>query len=514
MASRTTLFDSFLQSSNSMFLKAKSVMSLKNSSLKWLCCLFLFFSISVSAEDEIYDAFRLIDGAQLAEEMAFWISTSGYDYSDVFRNRWRSSNLIYLQFGEAFTYPQYRQDIYALEDWVDRQEDNSVFPFDLYKEAIKLKQGNLRLGFFLVWNFLSRDWSNESMRNSFSRTKKLYDITGEQSRFISNLTPVVEMNSDGLPKTDEDGYFVYSFANSKRGDNFSAWYHFAGTALNTFIKSTKYLRFNPLPPAWETYVAIWLEKTMYQRDASQDPIKRILIDKEGVRFGNQFANLIKQWRRGKYEAPSQIEPSMRSEASLFPENYALGNGQIPQDYKTHRESLESFNQSPSEAEVGGVIKLLKKYPSRARRIAHFKNGEYINRLLNKYKEMLDTNTSTESLDLAFYKMVIGFIPRHSTWRSRQQNRLQRMTSLEQKDNSTSRRLVRQFSLQAQQILVHAIEAQQVTLSPEDGDKLKQPLSRLGRGGDAELLRLVRMASNGEVFISDSTAKTCEEITSN
>jgi hypothetical protein len=245
----------------------------------------------------------------------------------------------------------------ALEKWVMSQPDNSITPDRFYAKAFEIEGGRVGDGLSLVWDVLREGWGFTDLRNDTARARKFVDITGELSLFRGNHLPNLQVGSDGKLITDVFGKLP-EFESRKlgkvgvqsviRGDNFSAWYHFAGTALNSFYRENS-ARW-PFPGDWETRVLIMLEEHVLYNEFL-DPFKRRLIDIEGGKFGVQLARNLRTYSSAeKFNKTSLAKNTeyLYENPKKIPESWALKPGQHPRDYGSERHTLFSASTTAEE----------------------------------------------------------------------------------------------------------------------------------------------------------------------
>jgi hypothetical protein len=158
------------------------------------------------------------------------------------------------------------------------------------------REGNVQDGLMLVWDVLREGWGDGRRRNLYPHILKLVDITGELEQFDGNVR-----------RSPEGRLQDYS-----RGDNFSAWYHFFGTALHAYLMSRRV----PLVPGhWVTNFLTFLEENVLYNSVA-DPFKRRTLDREGARFGAQLARNLERFADG---ASFREAPESRRTRYLYPD---------------------------------------------------------------------------------------------------------------------------------------------------------------------------------------------------
>lgn len=271
----------------------------------------LLLTLALGAFGEPYRPHLFFDGAALASILAQQLES---EYSP---RQLRSQSvsalpmLRLLMHGHAI-YTDHKERMGKLHSWVMSQPDGSILPREFYARAITLSDGKVQEGLILAWNFLRDGWNQSGNRNSYPHIVKLYDITGEASRFQGNDQFVSD------PKDSKRRLFVKTI----RGDNFSAWYHVAGTALLGFTLANSSL---PLPARLLTSIPIWIEENLHY-DEFIDPVKRRLLDYQGMELGLGLANHFRGFRR------SVIRDYLYDAPEKFPPTWALREGESATDY--------------------------------------------------------------------------------------------------------------------------------------------------------------------------------------
>jgi len=286
----------------------------------WLALLLLCATAgSAHAGPDLY-----LDGEALGNHVTDWILRNT-DAATRKRATFRVSPLLVDLFAGA---PVRFQDHLELEDrlktWMRRQPDRSITPDAYYARAIGLTGGNVPKAMLLAWNVLRKGWGDVA-RNDFLHTRALVDITGERDRLVPPKASGLMLPFGGKTK-------------SIRGDNFSAWYHFSGTALHTYLTATsRWLPFLPAHVA-EGYTRALVfieEKVLYNQFV--DPLKRRNIDLAGARFGRVLATNLKKYDSAEALAQAGKGPSERGYLYDNPEVYGpkwhLAPGQDPLTYR-------------------------------------------------------------------------------------------------------------------------------------------------------------------------------------
>ncbi len=299
---------------------------------------------SSSVDSKILDLeaspYRFLNGKKLANKMTSWIleNTSKEERG---RDHFIGDIRLHLYAGTQFRSKKNpkRNELY---NWILSQPDNSILPDKLYEEAIKLEQGNIGKAMTLVWDtLLSHGWTSRD-RNTFPHIKKLFDITGEHDSFeeYKVIEPLATGDTLKSNKNLPHRAKMYKSPMIKRGDKMGSWYHFAGTALNSYLKSIN--RVNIIPGELDTNTMIFLEeKILFRFNTQFDSKKRVQIDLAGSRFGASLARNMK-----KYSNLEEFNHTLESRDIEYIYNdenkykdWALKEGQRPLDFKKNRRTL-------------------------------------------------------------------------------------------------------------------------------------------------------------------------------
>jgi hypothetical protein len=224
-----------------------------------------------------------------------------------------------------------------LTQWLLTQPDDSVSLDNFLMEAVKKNRGSVRLGLIAAWNTLRADYTDVEGRNLFPHIRKLKDVTGERDIFDGQVHERTITPKGGKAKNQR--------IRTLRGDNFSAWYHFVGTALSSFhlSSSSKVSRLGKL----ETDLMIAAEEHLIGKvdgfSVMIDPLKRIEIDKAGSLFGLKLSkNLTKFESAAAFRASKEARNTryLYDAPKVYGPRWALLPGQHPRDFGTQNKTLD------------------------------------------------------------------------------------------------------------------------------------------------------------------------------
>ena len=268
-----------------------------------------------------------LDGEALADRVSYWAlkNTNSNRLDHGFR-----MELPRLYKGTAF-FPAKDPRRVALRAWLLAQPDDSVFPHALIEKAIQIAGGNIELGLVVSWDVLRENFDDGYGRNRFPRTKKLIDITGERAIFRGNRCP------------DSMGTI--------RGDNFSAWYHFVGTALLTVSSANGWLM-GPGGAEAFTNLMISVEQGLFGSRQLIDSQKRIAIDRAGARFGSQLVENLNRFTdvQSLIQHRKPGRPYLYDNPAEYGEAWHLKPGQNPCDFveqKRNEDRVEKRKVPPN-----------------------------------------------------------------------------------------------------------------------------------------------------------------------
>ncbi len=331
--------------------------------------------------DGNYKPHRAIDGVVLADKVSCWAAKKlGFekDSDGEWKKRaslWKTQipknlGVHYLSNGIPIPFSGDKEAATSLKKWIDGQKYFSVNPEDLFRQAATITKDPQK-ALMLCWNVLSENWNaNVVERNLRYRSLKMMRLTGEisklqtvmpeQRELRAKLTDaretrrsleraVREYEADGeileeynkaLKDEQEIESQVSNWRVSNRGDDFSGWYHFFGSAIHAFAKEAddegKYL-----PTSW----LLFAEKSLYGSHGFGDSKrifdydKRDLIDRAGIDFGNRLAKNL-----AEPDSIDEIKKLYKSNCDLtqndyikdqpekLPKNWALRSDQLAQDY--------------------------------------------------------------------------------------------------------------------------------------------------------------------------------------
>jgi len=226
--------------------------------------------------------YRIVDGARLADRVT--PAVLRVDRAARERLEPLTDRLERLGWASPF-HPPHDPRRRALLAWTLSQPDFSVEPHQLFEKALEIAQGSVQRALLLCWDQLRQGWMRPPLRNIQPQTLKLFDITGERELFDGNFPGgVKELGLWGSIVTGQSRVE----AETIRGDVFSAWYHFFGTAIDAFHRQ----RATAFPRAeWATLGAIFVQETLFT-NRHVDAHKRWILDTEGARFGGRLARNI------------------------------------------------------------------------------------------------------------------------------------------------------------------------------------------------------------------------------
>lgn len=285
-----------------------------------------------------------LDGENLADRLTGWIlgnttKEKRSKHHGFFPGK--MSKLLYS--GNAFPteiIPEDRE--MDMMDWVNEQPKNSLTPEAVLQEAIRRSEGDVEAGLFLCWNLMRNSWKSTD-RNKYQRARRLVDITGERA-VVATYGP----SPDKIPSflnfwASRSALISGEKPKSIRGDNYSAWYHFFGTALSSFHKSRSISTlYSPIIAEAQTNAMIFVEEDLLFGEFN-DARKRKAIDQAGARFGAQLAKNL-----AKYETVSDFQAShpqagngeyLYDNSSYYGEKWSLKPGQRPWEYQDPYPSL-------------------------------------------------------------------------------------------------------------------------------------------------------------------------------
>lgn len=223
--------------------------------------------------------------------------------------------------------------------WLGRQEKRSVRPAELFQKAFETAEGNLEEGFLYAWDVLREGSWNAETRNNWPWTLKLFDITGEADAFRGQWPPGTTFGGK-IEGTTANGLGIPTkYLGASRGDTFSAWYHFAGTALNSFLSANSIVS-GKRPEVADFYTRLAL-LSQHWDDAREfgDYRKRHEIDFAGSKFGAKLYGNLKTY--ATCEAFQASEDAERTEylydnPEVYGPTYHLKPDQTPWEYREPR----------------------------------------------------------------------------------------------------------------------------------------------------------------------------------
>lgn len=229
--------------------------------------------------------------------------------------------------GEAFG-PEERPNAVRLREWMMSRPDDSILPHELIAEAVSLENQSVQRALMLCWDVLRKDYRNAEQRNTFPHILKLKDITGELELFDGQehalppgTPPDKRLRWQGMLKT-------------VRGDKFGSWYHFIGTAVNSFYRTAS--RAYPFSGRWETEAMIIVEEKI-RHNEHMDPRKRVDIDRAGALFGEKLARNLRAYRSAGEFARSRDGARtdyLYDDPARYGGKWRLKEGQHPRDFGT------------------------------------------------------------------------------------------------------------------------------------------------------------------------------------
>ncbi len=279
-----------------------------------------------------------LDGTALADKLTPWLLENFQSDKTQAHHPMKVGKMGYtLYAGEKFTSDAIPKDELAFWDWLDAQPLNSVTPEEMLKEALRETNGDVEGALFMCWNLLRNSWQ-ATERNKFQRAKRLIDITGERavvatygpSQNYEKSSKLNDIAQRSALLTGDKGKYI-------RGDNYSAWYHFFGTAINTFHKSrSPGTLYSPAIAAGLSQSMIAVEEDVLFPHFV-DGHKRKEIDKAGVGFGARLAENLKTYKNKDsfvVENPdAEKKEYLYNNPDVYGPKWALQPGQKPWEYK-------------------------------------------------------------------------------------------------------------------------------------------------------------------------------------
>ncbi len=261
------------------------------------------------------DGDRYLDGNALGDRVAADLKNSGAKFTIAGESH---SFLLYSLFNGNEIDSKLggkNKSFEALDAWINSAsvKDQSITPEILMNKALALSSNDVQEALVLCWNYLRQNLYQDSrMRNTQNFVFKLYDITGEWPLFDDEAQEVKEK---GQPVTK----------NFVRGDKFSAWYHFFGTALHEFARQQTNWRTN-------THHLVKMEERWhFGWDYLEDSKKRIEIDNAGADFGKRLYRNLTNPNADLKKANS--EHSLKENPTVYGPSWDLKAGQKPRDFK-------------------------------------------------------------------------------------------------------------------------------------------------------------------------------------
>ncbi len=290
--------------------------------------------LSVTASNALADdPFRHLDGEKLAHRLTPPL-LQRFSRADLRSDPYVPTLADKLYMGQEFE-SMNRAEVLALQNWLASRPDHSVLPHELIEKATELSRGSVFYGLVLCWDVLRVGWGNAVSRNAYPLILKLYDITGELDKFDGNFFSQEEWAKR------KKSLITLRKKVTVRGDNFSAWYHFIGTALHSFTMTNS--RWQTIPGWWQTRLLIWLEEIIYGNlfGSFLDGKKRIRFDIEGENFGRQLAQNLSRYHNAlDYIADHGPAPPsyLTSRPEIYGFNWKLKAGQSPKNFGTDQTS--------------------------------------------------------------------------------------------------------------------------------------------------------------------------------
>jgi hypothetical protein len=251
--------------------------------------LLLWIAPFARAERDLYlDPYRLADqtAERLLDQNVKPGSARGIPISDFTKT---------LSIANGFT-PRYSPERVQLMEWIASRPDGSISPADLMERASQVAGKDGLKAMVLCWDVLREGWNRMPRRNTLEHTLKLMDLTGEQEHFNGNFVEA-EAKQPWLRKVL--GRPIRS--ESIIGDNFSAWYHFFGTALNAYVIG---LKSTPGLGQAQTQLLVTVQETLAGNRFFENQ-KRIYLDRAGARFGAQLLRNLRDEARFRARTHSQ-----------------------------------------------------------------------------------------------------------------------------------------------------------------------------------------------------------------
>ena len=326
---------------------------------KILFCFAFFIYSSVILGEERPDLY--LDGKILANTVADGLKKS--DLKHALSTKKIPNMMDHLAAGFSFSnrHDDYRNQ---LMNWVLSQPDHSIYPHEFILKSIQIRGGNVQDGLMLAYDHLVDGWYRSDSRNAYEHTLKLVDITGELSNYDGS-TRIYGERKTSIARKALNFPFINKGAPTQtiRGDNFSAWYHFLGVTLSTYMSSRS---INPMPAGWTNKTIVFVNEYIFS-GTFIDGEKRLKIDLAAPDFATQLIKLLKKPHLIKNKSQYLYENS-----SQYGQKWKLKPGQLPGDYGTNEQSRNGPTMMES---ILTIRKLNPNSPSDLKRlIKHIEDG--------------------------------------------------------------------------------------------------------------------------------------------
>lgn len=218
-----------------------------------------------------------------------------------------------------------------LLEWILSHEAGTIYPHDLMVEALHVTRGRVILAWGLCWNILSQDWVNAATRNYGSITQRMFSVTGERHLWQGAAQYVVLPTNEKLAgkawlddeSEEHESRRFLEMHITKRGDDFSAFYHRVGVELLTLVTSS--LTESSLAGSTLGSMGALGERFKYVKTAGLETenIKRINIDLASADSGAHFYDLVLGNEKLSKGYSASAEKYFRSNSETYGREYQL-----------------------------------------------------------------------------------------------------------------------------------------------------------------------------------------------
>lgn len=263
----------------------------------------------------------------------------------------------------------------SLRAWILSHPDTSLAPHEVMVKSLELARGKVLVAWVIAWNVLRDRWEAAAVRNYGAITQKMISLSGERAFWAGGvhfvpLDPKKEIYGESKIVT-ANGHAIenreqrfYEMLVTKRGDDFSYFYHRVGVELFSMVMA-EYSRSKWLGNMAGAAGAIgeWLKYTT-TAGVNKERLKRVANDVLASRSGSRIYQLVKDRKSTKVNSVENLDANIYLNRAkwLYGSDYKLKKNQGAV-YKGTTLSEKYWDQTFESDELKAIFRHATRYDS-------------------------------------------------------------------------------------------------------------------------------------------------------